>query len=165
MTASNAVSLLVVGTAIGYVIASIVFAISAVSIPLLLDRDVPVLVAIATSVVAVRKNWLVMLDWAATIVLLVGVGLAAFFAGLAITLPLVAGTLTGASSNNIETSTASMALVPVDLANSIVKDTFVILRPIFQMVARLLAKDLEIMHETRVGRDDRQQRAMWHVFQ
>jgi len=90
LTAPEAVAFLVVGTAVGYVIASIVFAISALSIPLLLDRDVPVLVAIATSVVAVRENWLVMLGWAATIVLLVGVGLASFFLGLAITLPLVA---------------------------------------------------------------------------
>lgn len=90
LTAPDAVAFLVVGTAVGYVIASIVFAISAVSIPLLLDRDVPVLVAIATSVAAVRENWLVMLGWAATIVLLVGVGLASFFIGLAFTVPLVA---------------------------------------------------------------------------
>ncbi len=90
LTAPDAAAFLVVGTAVGYVIASIVFAISAVSIPLLLDRDVPVLVAIATSVVAVRENWLVMLGWAATIVLLVGVGFATFFVGLAVTLPLVA---------------------------------------------------------------------------
>jgi uncharacterized membrane protein len=90
LTAPDAVAFLVVGTAVGYVIASIVFAMTAVSIPLLLDRDVPVLVAIATSIVAVRENWLVMLGWAATIVLLVGVGIASFFIGLAITLPLVA---------------------------------------------------------------------------
>ncbi len=90
LTAPDAAAFLVVGTAIGYVIASIVFAISAVSIPLLLERDVPVLVAIATSVVAVRENWLVMLGWAATIVLLVGAGLASFFIRLAVTFPLVA---------------------------------------------------------------------------
>jgi uncharacterized membrane protein len=90
LTAPEAVAFLLVGTAVGYVIASIVFAISAVSIPLLLDRDVPVLVAIATSVVAVRENWLVMFGWAATIVFLVGLGFASFFLGLAVTLPLVA---------------------------------------------------------------------------
>ncbi|WP_241911814.1 DUF2189 domain-containing protein [Telmatospirillum siberiense] len=90
LTAPDAAAFLVVGTAVGYVIASIVFAISAISIPLLLDRDVPVLVAVATSIAAVRENWLVMLGWAATIVLLVGAGLACFFVGLAFTLPLVA---------------------------------------------------------------------------
>jgi uncharacterized membrane protein len=90
LTAPDAVGFLMVGTAVGYVIASMVFAISAISIPLLLDRDVPVLVAIATSVIAVRENWLVMFGWAATIVFLVGIGLASFFVGLAVTLPLVA---------------------------------------------------------------------------
>ncbi|MDR3440284.1 DUF2189 domain-containing protein [Telmatospirillum sp.] len=90
LTARDALPFLLVGTAIGYVIASLVFAISAVSIPMLLDRDVPLLVAVATSVVAVRENWLVMLGWAATIVLLVGIGLATFFVGLIVTLPLVA---------------------------------------------------------------------------
>jgi uncharacterized membrane protein len=90
LTAPDAVAFLAVGTAIGYVLATIVFAISAVSIPMLLDRDVPVTVAIATSVAAVRENWLVMLGWAATIVLLIGLGVVTFFVGLAVTLPLLA---------------------------------------------------------------------------
>lgn len=90
LTAPDAAAFLVVGTAIGYVIASIVFSMTVISIPLLLDRNVPVLVAIATSIAAVRENWLVMLGWAATIVLLVGCGLACFFVGLAVALPLVA---------------------------------------------------------------------------
>lgn len=90
LTAPGAVAFLAVGTAIGYVLATIVFAISAVSIPMLLDRDVPVTVAIATSVAAVRENWLVMLGWAAAIVLLIGIGVVTFFIGLAVTLPLLA---------------------------------------------------------------------------
>lgn len=90
LTAPDAVAFLLFGTAVGYAIATCVFAISAVSIPLLLDRDVPVVVAIATSVAAVRENWLVMGGWAATIVLLVAIGIATFFIGLAVTLPLAA---------------------------------------------------------------------------
>lgn len=90
LTSPEAVPFLVVGTAVGYAIASVVFAISAVSIPLLLDRNVPALVAIATSIAAVRANWLVMLGWAATIVVLVGAGIATFFIGLAVTVPLTA---------------------------------------------------------------------------
>jgi uncharacterized membrane protein len=86
----DAVPFLLAGTAVGYVIALLVFAISAVSIPLALDRNVSLPEAVATSIVAVRENWLVMLGWAATIVLLVGLGLATFFIGLAVTLPLVA---------------------------------------------------------------------------
>ena len=102
LTAPGAVAFLAVGTAIGYVLATIVFAISAVSIPMLLDRDVPVTVAIATSVAAVRENWLVMLGWAAAIVLLIGIGVVTFFIGLAVTLPCSPtrpGTPIGRSSN------------------------------------------------------------------
>jgi len=41
-------------------------------------------------VAAVRDNWRVMLGWAATIVVLIGVGFLTAFIGLALTLPLVA---------------------------------------------------------------------------
>jgi uncharacterized membrane protein len=90
LTSDMAVPFVVIGGAVGYVIASIVFAITAVSIPMLLDRNVPVMVAITTSVAAVRDNWRVMLGWAATIVVLIGVGFLTAVIGLALTLPLVA---------------------------------------------------------------------------
>ena len=81
---------LIVGTATGYLLASVVFAISVISIPMLLDRNISVGTAIFTSVAAVRKNWDVMFTWAATIVFLVGIGLGTMFIGLVVTLPLVA---------------------------------------------------------------------------
>lgn len=84
------VPFLIVGSAVGYVLASMVFALSVISIPMLLDREIGVGTAICTSLAAVRKNWDVMFTWAATIVFLVGIGLATMFAGLVITLPLVA---------------------------------------------------------------------------
>lgn len=90
LTADQAIPFLLVGMALGFPIAAVVFAISAVSIPMLLDRGVPVGVAVATSVAAVRENWQVMASWAATIVVLVGLGFATFFVGLAFTLPLLA---------------------------------------------------------------------------
>ena len=80
---------LAVGAAVGFVLAALVFAISAVSIPMLLDRDVNVFVAIATSVQAVRVNWKPMALWAALIVVFTAVGLAAFLVGVAVVLPLV----------------------------------------------------------------------------
>ena len=80
---------LAVGTAVGGVFAAIAFAISAVSIPLLLDRDVGVLAAIATSVSAVLKNWRIMIGWAALIVLFTGAGIVTGYIGLAVTLPLI----------------------------------------------------------------------------
>jgi uncharacterized membrane protein len=90
LTSPQTLPFLLTGTAIGYVIASVVFSITAVSLPMLLDRKVPVIVAVATSIVAVRENWRVMLGWAATIVVLVGIGVITGLLGLAVTLPLVA---------------------------------------------------------------------------
>lgn len=80
---------LIVFTVIGAVIASVVFAISVVSIPMLLDRNVDVITAVVTSLTAVRLNPGPMLLWAALIVVFTGVGLATFFLGLAITVPLI----------------------------------------------------------------------------
>ena len=81
--------LLLAGTAIGAVLAAIAFSISVVSLPVLLDRDVGTLSAVATSVAAVRANPRVMIGWAALIVLFTAAGLALFFVGLAVTLPLI----------------------------------------------------------------------------
>jgi uncharacterized membrane protein len=81
---------LLLGTAIGAVLAAIVFAISAVSVPMLLDRDVGVFTAIATSVAAVRANPRPMLLWAVLIALFIGAGLLFALVGLVLTLPLIA---------------------------------------------------------------------------
>jgi uncharacterized membrane protein len=81
--------LLLVGGAIGFAFAAITFAVSAVSIPMLLDRDVNAFVAVATSAVAVQRNWKPMALWAALIVVFVGVGIAMLFVGLVVVLPLI----------------------------------------------------------------------------
>lgn len=80
---------LIFGTALGAVLAALVFAISAVSIPMLLDRNVDVISAIATSVVAVRENPIAMAVWAVLIVLFIGAGLVTGFIGLILTMPLI----------------------------------------------------------------------------
>jgi uncharacterized membrane protein len=86
----EALPFLIVGTVIGGVLAALVFAMSAVSIPMLLDkRDCTVWTAIATSFVAVRSNWKPMLLWGALIVAFTGFGMVPFFLGLAITMPLI----------------------------------------------------------------------------
>ncbi len=90
LTADQVVPFLLVGALAGGMIAAVVFSITVVSIPLVVDRNLPVLTAMATSVAAVRRNWKVMLGWAATIVLLVGMGMTTFFLGLALALPLAA---------------------------------------------------------------------------
>lgn len=89
MTSPQAPLFLLVGTLAGGVLAATVFAISAVSLPMVIDREVSAVYAMATSVLAVRRNWKVMIGWAAMIVLITVVGMATFFVGLAIALPLV----------------------------------------------------------------------------
>jgi len=74
---------------VGAILACLVFAISVVSIPMLLDREIDVVTAVTTSVVAVRANPGPMALWAALIVVFTGVGLAPLFLGLAITMPLI----------------------------------------------------------------------------
>lgn len=82
---------LVIGSAIGAALALLVFAISAVSLPMLLDRDkANAFTAIATSVAAVRANPRAMLLWAFLIVAFTGAGLLLGLVGLVLTLPLVA---------------------------------------------------------------------------
>ncbi|MGC2857115.1 DUF2189 domain-containing protein [Novispirillum sp. DQ9] len=89
LVAPQAPLFLLVGTAAGAVLAAIVFAIGAVSLPMVVDRDVSPVHAMATSVVAVRRNWKVMIGWAAMIVLITASGMVLFFVGLAVALPLV----------------------------------------------------------------------------
>ena len=69
--------------------ATIAFAAGAFSLPLLLDRKVGILEAVATSAVAVVLNAKAMAVWAALVVLFTAAGLAAGYVGLAVTLPLI----------------------------------------------------------------------------
>lgn len=77
------------GIGVGAFIAAFAFAISAITVPLLMDRQVDVLTAMQTSVQAVRTNWQAMALWASLIVMFVGVGLVTFYLGLLVAMPLV----------------------------------------------------------------------------
>lgn len=80
---------LIVFGVIGAVLAALVFSISVVSVPMLMDRKCDVVTAVVTSMAATRLNMVPMLLWAGLIVVFTGVGLMLFFVGLAITLPLI----------------------------------------------------------------------------
>jgi uncharacterized membrane protein len=84
----HGLGLLVTGTAVGAVFATTAFAISAIAVPMLLDRDVDVVTAMRTSVEAVRLNPPAMLLWGALIAGLTVAGLVTLFLGLAIVFPL-----------------------------------------------------------------------------
>ncbi|HSV28673.1 MAG TPA: DUF2189 domain-containing protein, partial [Candidatus Omnitrophota bacterium] len=81
---------LLTGTLVGGAIAALAFALSVVSMPMLLDRDVSVLTAMRTSLRVVWLNRRNMIGWAATLATLGLLGIAFFFAGLAVTLPIAA---------------------------------------------------------------------------
>ena len=80
---------LLVWSGVGFVFASLVFAISVVSMPMMLDRDADTIEAIAASAVVLWQNPLAMLTWALLIVLLIGASLVFFLPALAVTAPLV----------------------------------------------------------------------------
>lgn len=83
-------ALLVVGTIVGGGLALLSFYISAVSLPLIVDRDVSVPDAIARSINTVNENIHAMGLWAALIVVFTGIGIATAFIGLAIIVPVLA---------------------------------------------------------------------------
>ena len=80
---------MVVGSAVGGVLAAIAFTVSVFAMPMLLDRDVGVIEAIGFSIDAVRVNWRTMIGWAATIAVVTFFGMATAFVGLIVALPLV----------------------------------------------------------------------------
>lgn len=79
------------GTVLGAGLATLIFSISAVSIPMLLDHPrLDVVTAVATSFLAVRANWRTMFGWAALIGLISVVAVVTFYIGLAIAMPMLA---------------------------------------------------------------------------
>lgn len=89
LTSTQGLTMIVVGTLIGAAIAFVAFAISALSVPILMRNDVDVLSAMAISVTAVRRYPGPMLLWAWLIGVLTAIGLATLFLGLAIVFPLI----------------------------------------------------------------------------
>jgi uncharacterized membrane protein len=81
--------LLVTGTVVGGALAFLVFAISAVSVPLLMTRRMDAVTAAGISVSAVYRNPKPMLLWAALIAGFMSVGLATAFVGCVVVFPLV----------------------------------------------------------------------------
>lgn len=78
-----------VGTVIGTIFSSVVFTISAFSLPMLMDRKTDAVTAVVTSVNAVLRNKRTMLLWAAIIVTSVIIGFATFFVGFIFIMPLI----------------------------------------------------------------------------
>jgi len=80
--------MLAIGTAIGAVIATLLFGLTVVSLPLLLDREVDFVTAMLTSLGLVQANPVVMLAWGALIAVGLFLGMLPGFLGLFVVLPL-----------------------------------------------------------------------------
>ena len=79
--------LLVAYFGIGALIAAAVFAVSVVSLPMLLDREVDTATAVITSVRAVTANLGPMILWAAILTVLAAIGIATWMVGLVLIFP------------------------------------------------------------------------------
>lgn len=80
--------MLLIGTALGAVIATLLFALTVVSLPLLLDREVDFVTAMLTSIGLVTANPLVMLTWGAVVAAGLFLAMLPGFLGLFLALPL-----------------------------------------------------------------------------
>ena len=89
LLSSTGISMLAVGGAIGGAMASVMFALTVISLPLLLDKEVDFITAMITSFQSVMLNPVPMAMWAATIACMLVVAMVPFFLGLFVVLPLL----------------------------------------------------------------------------
>jgi len=82
-------NLIIVGNAVGFLFAVLAFALSVVSFPLLLDRNVGMAVAIATSIKVILANPFTMALWGLVVALGLAIGSLPFLFGLAVVMPVL----------------------------------------------------------------------------
>jgi uncharacterized membrane protein len=82
-------AMLTVGSAVGAVMAFAFYAMTVISLPMLVERKVDFLTAIIASLKAVRRNFTVMLAWAAIIAALLFVAMLPALLGLMVALPVL----------------------------------------------------------------------------
>ena len=83
------ITMLIVGSMIGGVIAMAFYAITVFSLPMLVDREVDFMTAIFASLKALRGNWSVLLGWAFVIAALLFLAMIPAFLGLLVVLPVL----------------------------------------------------------------------------
>jgi len=88
-TTRNGWTLVIVGNLLGFAFSAVVFCLSVISFPLLVDRDVGAIPAILTSFRAVAANPGPMLVWALIVALALIIGFIPLFIGLAVVLPIL----------------------------------------------------------------------------
>ncbi|MEX0307505.1 MAG: DUF2189 domain-containing protein [Ruegeria sp.] len=85
----NGITMLVLGSLVGAVFAIVLYMITVLTIPMLLDRELDFVTAMISSFAYVKANMRVMLGWGAFIAILTFLALIPWFLGLLIVLPLL----------------------------------------------------------------------------
>lgn len=83
---------LAVGTGVGALLSAVLFSVTVVAMPMLLDRETNFVSAMLTSIRVVTENPVVMLTWAAIISVTMLLSLVPAFLGLIVTLPILGHT-------------------------------------------------------------------------
>lgn len=86
---SSGWNLIIMGTGVGFLFAALTLTISAVSFPLLLDRDVGAAVALLTSIRVVATNPVTMALWGLIVAALLLIGSVVFLLGLTVVIPVL----------------------------------------------------------------------------
>jgi uncharacterized membrane protein len=89
LTTERGWALIVLGNLVGFAFSLIALAVSVVSIPMLVDRNVDALTAIETSLALVRSNPRTMLLWGFIVAGLLVMGMLPLFVGLAVVMPIL----------------------------------------------------------------------------
>ncbi len=92
LTTPEGLMFLLVGHIVGAILALLLFSITVVSFPILLERDIDFITAMITSVRSVTKNPRPMIGWAVVVTLSLVVAIAPFFVGLFFVLPILGHT-------------------------------------------------------------------------
>lgn len=83
---------LAIGTCVGGFLSAVLFSVTVVAMPMLLDREIDFISAMLTSIQVVRENPVVMLLWAAIITVTMLLSMVPAFLGLIFTLPILGHT-------------------------------------------------------------------------
>ncbi|MGV6805936.1 MAG: DUF2189 domain-containing protein [Ruegeria sp.] len=83
---------LAIGTCVGAFLSAVLFSVTVVAMPILLDREIDFITAMITSLRVVRENPKVMLAWAAIITVTMVLSMIPAFLGLIFTLPILGHT-------------------------------------------------------------------------
>ncbi|MBH1973619.1 MAG: DUF2189 domain-containing protein [Rhodobacteraceae bacterium] len=88
-TSGPGLTMLLVGTAVGAVFATLLFALTVVSLPMLLEREVDFVTAMLTSVAVVTESPVVLLSWGVLVAALLFAAMLPGFLGLLVVLPVL----------------------------------------------------------------------------